>query len=209
MILMYYVSPHRSCSQFSHVSCPLDAPGLNLPMVAGDTWEILEHSHGGTPKWMVYSLENPIVRNGWLGVAYDWRKPLYGREVLKETPRFLPPQCSVISCFLYGKMSFEMDGGIVPPKNRGSWIHLRRTHPTSQRDRNIAISARNSKDTLRKSAINAVKIWDINRYHIWLVVWLPFFIFPLILGIANHHPNWRTHIFFRGVAKKYHQPDMI
>ena len=31
----------------------------------------------------------------------------------------------------------------------------------------------------------------------WLVVWLPFFIFPLILGIS-HHPNWRTHIFQRG-----------
>ena len=32
---------------------------------------------------------------------------------------------------------------------------------------------------------------------IWLVVWLPFLIFPLILGLC-HHPNWRTHIFQRG-----------
>ena len=29
---------------------------------------------------------------------------------------------------------------------------------------------------------------------IWLVVWLPFFIFPYI---GNNHPNWL--IFFRGV----------
>ena len=34
-----------------------------------------------------------------------------------------------------------------------------------------------------------------NRY--WLVVWLPFFVFPEILG-SFHHPNWRTHIFQRG-----------
>ena len=34
-------------------------------------------------------------------------------------------------------------------------------------------------------------------YNIWLVVWLPFFIFPEILGISNH-PNWRSHIFQRG-----------
>ena len=33
----------------------------------------------------------------------------------------------------------------------------------------------------------------------WLVVWLPFFIFPLILG-CDYHPNWL--IFFRGVVKK-------
>ena len=31
----------------------------------------------------------------------------------------------------------------------------------------------------------------------WLVFWLPFFIFPEILGLC-HHPNWRTHIFQRG-----------
>ena len=30
---------------------------------------------------------------------------------------------------------------------------------------------------------------------IWLVVWLPFFIFPYI---GNNHPNWRNHIFQRG-----------
>ena len=29
----------------------------------------------------------------------------------------------------------------------------------------------------------------------WLVVWLPFFIFPYI---GNNHPNWRTHIFQSG-----------
>ena len=33
----------------------------------------------------------------------------------------------------------------------------------------------------------------------WLVVWLPLFIFPLILGCI-HHPNWRTHIFQDGVG---------
>ena len=38
----------------------------------------------------------------------------------------------------------------------------------------------------------------------WLVVWLPCFIFPFFLGMSNH-PNWRTLIFFRGVAKN-HQP---
>ena len=27
-------------------------------------------------------------------------------------------------------------------------------------------------------------------YHIWLVVWLPFFIFPYI---GNNHPNWRSY----------------
>ena len=37
-----------------------------------------------------------------------------------------------------------------------------------------------------------------NGYH-WLVVWLPFFIFQLILGLF-HHPNWRTPSFFRGVG---------
>ena len=37
--------------------------------------------------------------------------------------------------------------------------------------------------------------------------WLPFldYIFPEILGMECHHPNWRTNIFFRGVAKN-HQP---
>ena len=34
------------------------------------------------------------------------------------------------------------------------------------------------------------------EYHSWLVVWLPFFIFPYI---GNNHPNWL--IFFRGVAQ--------
>ena len=34
-----------------------------------------------------------------------------------------------------------------------------------------------------------------HTYTIWLVVWLPFFIFPYI---GNNNPNWRT-IFFRGV----------
>ena len=37
------------------------------------------------------------------------------------------------------------------------------------------------------------------RYY-WLVVWLPFLIFPLILGCI-HHPNWRSHIFQDGVAQ--------
>ena len=37
-------------------------------------------------------------------------------------------------------------------------------------------------------------------YHNWLVVWNMNFIFPLILG-CFHHPNWRTLIFFRGVAQ--------
>ena len=37
-----------------------------------------------------------------------------------------------------------------------------------------------------------------------LVVWLPFFIFPWILGVDDH-PNWRFVIFFRGVALA-HQP---
>ena len=36
----------------------------------------------------------------------------------------------------------------------------------------------------------------VHRYEIWLVVWLPFFIFPYI---GNNHPNWL--IFFRGVAQ--------
>ena len=31
----------------------------------------------------------------------------------------------------------------------------------------------------------------------WLVVWLPFFIFPWINWVSNH-PNWRTHIFSEG-----------
>ena len=38
-----------------------------------------------------------------------------------------------------------------------------------------------------------------------LVVWLPFFIFPLILGF-EHHPNSRSHIFWNGVALA-HQPE--
>ena len=38
------------------------------------------------------------------------------------------------------------------------------------------------------------------------MVWLPFFIFPLILGLC-HHPNWRTPSFFRGVGILAHQPD--
>ena len=42
---------------------------------------------------------------------------------------------------------------------------------------------------------NSSEIEDKN----WLVVWLPFFIFPLILG-CFHHPNWRSHIFQRGGA---------
>ena len=37
-------------------------------------------------------------------------------------------------------------------------------------------------------------------YYYWLVVWLPFFTFPYILGLC-HHPNWRTPSFFRGVAE--------
>ena len=36
----------------------------------------------------------------------------------------------------------------------------------------------------------------IDSYYFWLVVWLPFFIFPYI---GNNHPNWL--IFFRGVAQ--------
>ena len=35
-----------------------------------------------------------------------------------------------------------------------------------------------------------------NQNHIWLVVWLPFFIFSYV---GNNHPNWL--IFFRGVAQ--------
>ena len=34
----------------------------------------------------------------------------------------------------------------------------------------------------------------------WLVVWLPFFLFSQKYWVSNH-PNWRTLIFFRGVAK--------
>ena len=36
--------------------------------------------------------------------------------------------------------------------------------------------------------------WKILEMDDWLVVWLPFFIFPYI---GNNHPNWL--IFFRGV----------
>ena len=38
----------------------------------------------------------------------------------------------------------------------------------------------------------------------WLVVWLPFFIFPEILGISNH-PNWRDSYFSEGWPSN-HQP---
>ena len=34
------------------------------------------------------------------------------------------------------------------------------------------------------------------HFKAWLVVWLPFFIFPY--NWEFHHPNWRTHIFQRG-----------
>ena len=46
------------------------------------------------------------------------------------------------------------------------------------------------------------KQWFWDTILIWLVVWLPFFIFPLILGISS---SQLTFIFFRGVAKN-HQP---
>ena len=57
--------------------------------------------------------------------------------------------------------------------------------------------------------------WMLEGINHWLVVWLPFFLFPLILGIIipidfhiflyweSHHPNWRTHIFQMGWN---HQP---
>ena len=47
------------------------------------------------------------------------------------------------------------------------------------------------------------QVWRCETYAkkgddiIWLVVWLPIFIFPFILG-CDYHPNWRTHIFQRG-----------
>ena len=40
----------------------------------------------------------------------------------------------------------------------------------------------------------------------WLVVWLPFFIFPLTLGISS---SQLTFIFFRGVQTTNHQPEGI
>ena len=44
--------------------------------------------------------------------------------------------------------------------------------------------------------------WDISPILVmdiqfWLVVWLPFFIFPLILGCI-HHPNWLSSYFSEG-----------
>ena len=45
-------------------------------------------------------------------------------------------------------------------------------------------------DQLVQSSHNLKMMWDLH----WLVVWLPFFIFPYI---GNNHPNWL--IFFRGV----------
>ena len=49
---------------------------------------------------------------------------------------------------------------------------------------------------LQRMAICHVKL-PKGMDHNWLVVWLPFFIFPLILG-CDYHPNWRSHIFQRG-----------
>ena len=35
----------------------------------------------------------------------------------------------------------------------------------------------------------------------WLVVWLPSILFSQKYWVANHHPNWRSHIFQRGGEK--------
>ena len=41
-------------------------------------------------------------------------------------------------------------------------------------------------------------VGSLEQCHYWSVVWLPFFIFPLILGILS---SQLTFIFFRGVAQ--------
>ena len=41
---------------------------------------------------------------------------------------------------------------------------------------------------------NTFSTTEVEKKHTWLVVWLPFFMFPYI---GNNHPNWL--IFFRGV----------
>ena len=47
-------------------------------------------------------------------------------------------------------------------------------------------------------------------FYSWLVVWLPFFIFPEILGMSNH-PNWRTltNSYFSEGLGSNHQPVIV
>ena len=81
-----------------------------------------------------------------------------------------------------------IDNGLVAIPPRG-WTH----HV-------IFPTARSSK-TLRWHNTSGAERgvgWHYQKWLYWLVVWLPFFMFPYI---GNNHPNWL--IFFRGVQTTY------
>ena len=55
---------------------------------------------------------------------------------------------------------------------------------------------RGTNHVCRKMVISSAEIHGASFHNsYWLVVWLPFFIFPYI---GNNHPNWLTHIFQSG-----------
>ena len=99
------------------------------------------HSHGGTPKWMVYFMENPSI-NGWeLGVALFWETTKWWWDViwdllegspkvttipLIEFPFYDTPKSLWQSCWCIPIIS---PLSILQTKSVDSWSKLFTFHP--------------------------------------------------------------------------------
>ena len=83
--------------------------------------------------------------------------------------------------------------------SQGMCLEHRVTGPSADYDRTVAMALAGEMFMSRR-LINGCRLaphgtWSHGK-DVWLVVWLPFSIFPF--SWVYNHPNWRTHIFQRG-----------